>query len=558
MADFVAVLKKTLDALGDAPPQLRQRVYAKARTTVETKLAAITPAPPQAVVERQRQALEDAIATIEKEYADRAGPKISEDPLRELDDVFASIERQKEGPSQTQAPEVVPDPAPSSAEAPSVESTVATPPIAPPAATPPPVAPTTVAQVPPTALVRPATSDPAPVKETPAAPKPAEPASRDESWPKTTPVVKPAGKDDDGDAGPEAGNDFLRVKDDDSQFSMRGGAEEYERPGKRRGYGGLIAAVIALAVIAGGGYGIWLNKDAFAGLFGSDEPQVAATTPNEEPPADESAPADDGAADAPAAAEPDTPKFTQRLTPEGQEIDAGPAGGTVGIGEGTSLAAATQPPTTPEQTATPAAPSDAPATSNEQPGVPVGQRAIFYEERTNVAQGSAEPGNIVWSVVQESPGGDLPPEPAIRAEASIPGKDLQLRMTIRRNADQTLPASHIIEVIFLTPDGFEGGGIENILRVSMKDSEQAAGNPLIGIPAKIADGFFLVALNDGKAETEANLTLLRRQSWIDVPLIYKSGRRALFTMEKGIPGQRAFEEALKAWQDASAADDGNG
>ena len=127
-------------------------------------------------------------------------------------------------------------------------------------------------------------------------------------------------------------------------------------------------------------------------------------------------------------------------------------------------------------------------------------------------------------------------------------------MTIRRNADQTLPASHIIEMIFLTPDGFEGGGIENMLRMAMKGSEQEAGNPLIGIPAKIADGFFLVALNDTKAEIDANMTLLRRQSWIDVPMVYKSGRRALFTMEKGIPGDKVFDEALKAWQAATPAD----
>jgi hypothetical protein len=198
---------------------------------------------------------------------------------------------------------------------------------------------------------------------------------------------------------------------------------------------------------------------------------------------------------------------------------------------------------------TPAAPPEAPVS---QPTVPVGQKAIFYEERTNVAEGSAEPGSIVWSLVQESPGGDLPPEPAIRAEATIPGKDVQLRMTIRRNADQTLPASHIIEVIFLTPEGFEGGGIDNVLRVSMKGSEQEAGSPLIGIPAKIADGFFLVALNESQPEIDANMTLLRRQSWIDVPVIYKSGRRALFTMEKGIPGAKVFDEAMKAWQAASA------
>ena len=58
--------------------------------------------------------------------------------------------------------------------------------------------------------------------------------------------------------------------------------------------------------------------------------------------------------------------------------------------------------------------------------------------------------------------------------------------------------------------------------------------------------------NDTKAEIDANMTLLRRQSWIDVPVVYESGRRALFTMEKGIPGDKVFDEALKAWQTASA------
>jgi hypothetical protein len=193
-----------------------------------------------------------------------------------------------------------------------------------------------------------------------------------------------------------------------------------------------------------------------------------------------------------------------------------------------------------------------PAAPETQAAVPVGQKAIFYEERTSVAQGSAEPGNIVWSLVQESPGGDAPPEPAIRGEATIPGKDVQLRLTIRRNADQTLPASHIVEMIFLTPDGFEGGGIENVLRIALKTAEQDAGSPLIGIPAKIADGYFLVALNDTAADENANMTLLRNQEWIDVPVIYKSGRRALLTMEKGIPGDKVFDEALKAWQAKSA------
>ncbi|TGU27925.1 hypothetical protein EN795_37745, partial [bacterium M00.F.Ca.ET.152.01.1.1] len=52
------------------------------------------------------------------------------------------------------------------------------------------------------------------------------------------------------------------------------------------------------------------------------------------------------------------------------------------------------------------APADAAATppAPAETALPVGQKAIFYEERTSTAQGSAEPGNIVWSLVKESPG----------------------------------------------------------------------------------------------------------------------------------------------------------
>ncbi|TIX52534.1 MAG: hypothetical protein E5V28_31740, partial [Mesorhizobium sp.] len=67
-------------------------------------------------------------------------------------------------------------------------------------------------------------------------------------------------------------------------------------------------------------------------------------------------------------------------------------------------------PAAPAPGAAPAAPTAAPA----ETALAVGQKAIFYEERTSTAQGSAEPGSIVWSLVQESPGGNLPPEPAIR------------------------------------------------------------------------------------------------------------------------------------------------
>lgn len=526
MADFVAVLRKTLDGLNDATPQMREKVYDKARSTIAAKLAAMNPPPPEGVIDRQKRALEDAIVSIEREYADAAK---ANDPLAELENVFASLKNPEPRPLRQEPP-----PAPRAAPLPPQPA-------------------------------------PAPVPMAPPVPAP-EPVSEPET-PHAEETPPLAGSPQ---LGPEMERDDAIDDDSDREPEIIAPDRPYER---RRSYGGLVAAGIALAVLAGGGYGVWLNKDAFSDILGLEPSGPVAGAPVETRPLvePEAEPETDVAAappaEAPPAAAPAESKFTQRLTSDGGEVDPGPAGGEAAIGEGTSVAAATQPSTTAPATTEPASPADqddaaetaepsttppaaaegAPAEAaspNLQETVAVGQRAIFYEERTNVAEGSAEPGSIVWSLVQESPGGDLPPEPAIRAEATIPGKDVQLRMTIRRNADQTLPASHIIEVIFLTPEGFEGGGIDNVLRVSMKGSEQEAGSPLIGIPAKIADGFFLVALNDSKPEIEANLTLLRRQSWIDVPVIYKSGRRALFTMEKGIPGAKVFDEAMKAWQAA--------
>src|SRR5690606_37579062 len=103
-----------------------------------------------------------------------------------------------------------------------------------------------------------------------------------------------------------------------------------------------------------------------------------------------------------------------------------------------------------------------------------------------------------------------------------------------------------------TPDGFGGGGVASVSRIAFKETEQAAGSPLIGIPAKIADGFFLIALSDASAETQANLGLLENQSWLDIPIVYQSGQRALLSLEKGIPGERVFQDALQAWAGAES------
>jgi hypothetical protein len=542
MADFVAVLKKTINGLGETTPETRKKVYDKARATIAAKLAQIDPPPSATAVERQKKALEDAIGVIEAEYAPKpARPE----PADELDEFFASLTEAPAGAS-----------------------------VRPP-------------------LVAPRKAEPAkPAPPAAKAPIPSALAVEKHVQAHEPPPSGLAGQPSVSFDGDEDDFDFHRPE----MTTMGAPASEARSPRRRSRAGALITTLIVLLVIAGAAYGAWMKRDQLAAKLGVDLPKFAKTEkaePKAAPPAakvaaEKPAPTPQSAAKptpAPAApagektaaanpaapqagtpakpaAQPTVQKFTERLLPDGSETNPGPAGGEAKIGEGSSVAAATTAPAPAQANdAAPTAPAadqagNTAAPANGTTQIPVGQHAIFYEERTDAAQGSAQKGSVVWSLVKESPGGDSPPEPAIRAEANIPGKDVQLRMTIRRNTDQTLPASHIIELIFLTPDHFEGGGIDSVLRIAMKDTEQSPGSPLLGIPAKISDGFFLFALNNDKASVETNMNLLRQQDWIDIPLVYKSGRRALITLEKGIPGTKVFDEALKAWAQMSPSSSG--
>ena len=402
MADFVAVLKKALDKHGDETPEKRTRIYDSVRSMLAKKLAEYSPPLATEAISAQKRSLENAITSVEREYA-KSVPET--DPLAELEHIFSSIDRNKNQPSHTRQP---------------VKAEPAWP--APPAAKAEPYRPAP----PPAATPEPYQSAPSPV------------AKAEPSWQKPTPV-QPVAPDlaDPALPGMDADQDDDRadVFPNDEEPAA---ADTFRlRPAERkRSYGGLIAAVVALLVVAGGGYGIWLNKDAFSKMLGLDGSKVVAKTEPVKP-----APAKP-ATDAPAAPAPaagaEATKFTQRLTPEGGETDPGPAGGQTGIGEGESVAALTTPPsatnapanpppaaaapaavpaaaapaatapaagaapaaTPPANGTTPAAPANAAATPPAPAGatptapaapaaaasVPVGQKAIFYEERTSTAQ----------------------------------------------------------------------------------------------------------------------------------------------------------------------------
>ena len=186
--------------------------------------------------------------------------------------------------------------------------------------------------------------------------------------------------------------------------------------------------------------------------------------------------------------------------------------------------------------------------TGQQAGPAVAQRVVLYEEEPNDPQGKRYIGSAIWRTETVSPGPGRPPELAIRADVEIPERRMTATLSIRRNTDQTLPASHTIEVTFNLPQDFPAGGIQNVPGVLMKQAEQTRGTPLAGLAVKVTNNFFLIGLSAVESDQQRNIQLLKERGWFDIPVVYNNNRRAILAIEKGTPGERAFAEAFAAWK----------
>ena len=185
-----------------------------------------------------------------------------------------------------------------------------------------------------------------------------------------------------------------------------------------------------------------------------------------------------------------------------------------------------------------------------QPGsaqiAPVAQRVVLYDEDPSAPQGKQYVGSVIWRTEAVKVPAGQPPDIGVRADIDIPERKIKMSLSIRRNTDASLPASHTAELTFVLPPDF-GTTIANVPGVLMKSNEQARGTPLAGLAVKVTDGFFLVGLSNVDADRSRNLQLLKERSWFDVPLVYTNQRRAIIAIEKGAPGERAFNDAFAAW-----------
>jgi hypothetical protein len=185
--------------------------------------------------------------------------------------------------------------------------------------------------------------------------------------------------------------------------------------------------------------------------------------------------------------------------------------------------------------------------SSTDQAAPVAQRVVLYDEDPSDPKVKQYVGSVVWRTEQIKASGAQKPDVAVRADIEIPDRKFKMTMSFRRNTDTSLPASHTAELTFILPPDFPGGGVSNVPGILMKSNEQSRGTPLAGLAVKVTDGFFLVGLSNVDADRVRNLQLLKERSWFDLPLVYVNQRRAIIAIEKGAPGERAFNEAFAAW-----------
>ena len=183
----------------------------------------------------------------------------------------------------------------------------------------------------------------------------------------------------------------------------------------------------------------------------------------------------------------------------------------------------------------------------------VAQRVVLYEEDPADPAGKRFVGSVIWRTETVSPGPGLAPELAVKASIEIPERRITMTFSMVRNTDAKLPASHTIDIRFNLPPGFPGGGIANVPGILMKQAEQTRGVPLAGIAVKVTDNVFLIGLSSVDSDVQRNMQLLKERTWFDIPVVYSSGSRAILAMEKGTPGERAFNDAFTAWGRSGSA-----
>jgi len=314
----------------------------------------------------------------------------------------------------------------------------------------------------------------------------------------------------------------------------------------------LIVFVLLLAGVGGGGFWAWregyVDLDQMFGRAAPAVAQVPDAAPSALPTLDATPTPAPEAGPGNTAATANTTEPTSAL--EGLEIDdrlePTPTAVVPDAGQ-TALPGLNTPENKGEERLPDAQNSETAAndlTASVDPAVLAGSQSLLLEASADGRTGAVPfSGTIEWSEGVDELG-----TPTLVGRANIPARNLGVDLTIRKNADPSLPASHLMEVDFDVNDTFIGGTISALPGVLLKDAELVPGTPLVGASARVVGNSFLFALSASPTDAETNRDLLENRKWMDLAVIYGTGRNAIITLEKDETAQALFDKVFAAWQ----------
>ena len=559
MADYHSLLSRAVANLpSTSPPAKRQAIYDSARKALLTQLRSLRPPLPEGDITREETALDAAIAQVEARFVapdaaheapaaaspDSAAPRPAPAQPATLPGAPPSA-----GPAHGR-PTAPLETAGSAASAHPAASTQSAPAPARPPIQPPRTQPTAAASAaaagpssaraaqagsssrPPLSATAPK-SQPSPGVKSPAAPAV---AARSESSPGAAQAnlanVVPAAKADAAAASaappvvasraegalelagaPEVPSDFERVAsaprpDSEAQRPVAPG----NAAGNPRSWLWLVLAVVVGVVIS----------VAVAAIVMRQKPQDLAINP----PAAE-----------PQEAPP--PQAPAKIAERAQPAPANQA----------PPAAASEPPGEQQPAAQGAAPAGQAGQAQNSPAAlpPVAARAAMLIASPDDPQKPVvNLGSTVWSTIPPLPG--QPATVAVKADADIPDLKMHATMTIRKNTDPTLQATHTIDLKFSFAEGAPITGFKDVGLPQMRKVDSTASETLTSVKVKISDVYFLIALAKDEQDTARNLDLMQTRAWFDFPLLLNDNRIAKIVFQKSPEGEAMLAKAFEAWK----------
>lgn len=177
---------------------------------------------------------------------------------------------------------------------------------------------------------------------------------------------------------------------------------------------------------------------------------------------------------------------------------------------------------------------------------PAPAKAVLYENDPANPNGSA--GTVVWRTEQAPPAPGKKPEIVVHADVDIPHK-LTVHLTIQRNDDREMPASHLIRIQFTVPAGSPRQSVLAVPALLVKANETSSEAHLDGLAVKVADNFFLIGLTSAEVEKKRNVEWLLQRPLVIVPLVFADRSQAVVVIDEGAEGKRILAAALAAWGD---------